>query len=167
MHWRQWWCRVSSLQRHKEDNLKCSKQWCQPFLYQSRLFGRRVSRETEHLSKLHKMFLQDFLTESAEVCTELTAYNQCDMTAFGSGASHHNFDVSWRRWWLHQDVFGNGISPYNKHICWNVYRREATNEVLLVREKQRSGHFSNDMHNKTCSLFKQCAWLQKEVKKLN
>jgi hypothetical protein len=47
-----------------------------------------------------------------------------------------------------------GISPYNKHICWNVYRREAANEVLLVREKQRSGQFSNDMHNKTCSMFK-------------
>lgn len=108
----------------------CSKQWCQPFLYQCRLCGRRVSRETEHLSKLHKMFL----AESAEVSKELTAYHQCDMIASSSGVSYHGFDVSWRRRWLHQEVFGSDISPYNKHICWNVYRRESTK-----RSPPRSG----------------------------
>jgi hypothetical protein len=36
-----------------------------------------------------KCFYKMFLAESAEVCKELTAYHQCDMTASSSGVSHH------------------------------------------------------------------------------
>ncbi len=44
-----------------------------------------------------KFFYKMFLVESAEVCTELTAYRRCGMTASYSGASHHSFDVFWWR----------------------------------------------------------------------
>ncbi len=104
----------------------CSKQWCQPFLYQCRLCGRRVSRETEHLSKLHKMFLQDVSGGVHRGLQRTNCLSSMRHDSLQQRCIASRFDVSWRRRRVHQEVFGSGISPYNKHICWNVYRRETT-----------------------------------------
>jgi hypothetical protein len=85
-----------------------------------------------------KCFYKMFLAESAEVCKELTAYHQCDMTASSSGVSHHGSTFLDEDEECTKRFLAAALAPTTNTFAGTSTEERLQNEILLVREKQRS-----------------------------